>query len=103
VSDGSYLCDVPGLWTRGEEKAKFGYDFWYQPHWDVMVSSEWGAPKSFKKGFTVSDTQDRGTYRLWISQNTQNLSATSRDIPRSAASVSVHVTDDLCRLETKFL
>jgi hypothetical protein len=52
---------VAGLWTQGEQKAKFGYDFWYQPHWDVMVSSEWGAPKSFKKGFALADTQDQGT------------------------------------------
>jgi hypothetical protein len=54
---------VAGLWTQGEQKAKFGYDFWYQPHWDVMVSSEWGAPKSFKKGFALPDTQDKGTPR----------------------------------------
>uniref|UniRef100_A0A1B6C6R3 Methanethiol oxidase n=1 Tax=Clastoptera arizonana TaxID=38151 RepID=A0A1B6C6R3_9HEMI len=43
-----------GLWTKGES-AKFGYDFWYQPFWDVMVSSEWGAPKSFKAGFKFED------------------------------------------------
>jgi selenium-binding protein 1 len=49
------------LWTKGEKKAKFGYDFWYQPHWDVMISTEWGAPKSFKKGFALPDTQDEGS------------------------------------------
>lgn len=48
--------EVKGLWTKGEKKAKFGYDFWYQPYWDIMVSSEWGAPKSFKKGFSPEDT-----------------------------------------------
>lgn len=36
-----------GTWTKGD-KAKMGYDFWYQPKFNVMVSSEWAAPKSFK-------------------------------------------------------
>jgi hypothetical protein len=52
---------VTGLWTTGEKKAKFGYDYWYQPYWDVMISTEWGAPKSFKKGFSLPDTQDEGS------------------------------------------
>ncbi|KAK7582755.1 hypothetical protein V9T40_014200 [Parthenolecanium corni] len=41
---------IKGTWTNGE-RAKFGYDFWYQPYYDVMISSEWGAPSSFKCGF----------------------------------------------------
>jgi len=52
---------VTGLWTTGEKKAKFGYDYWYQPYWDIMISTEWGAPKSFKKGFSLPDTQDEGS------------------------------------------
>jgi selenium-binding protein 1 len=48
------------LWTTGEKKAKFGYDYWYQPYWDVMVATEWAAPKSFKKGFSLDDTQNEG-------------------------------------------
>jgi hypothetical protein len=28
-----------------------------------MVSSEWAAPKSFKKGFSLADTQDEGSVR----------------------------------------
>ncbi|XP_063235757.1 methanethiol oxidase-like [Bacillus rossius redtenbacheri] len=53
---------VKGLWTAGEKKAKFGYDFWYQPYHDIMVSSEWGAPKSFKKGFIPEHTIDKNLY-----------------------------------------
>ncbi|CAB0002019.1 unnamed protein product [Nesidiocoris tenuis] len=41
---------IKGTWTKGEEKAKFGYDFWYQPHHDAMVSTEWAAPKTIKAG-----------------------------------------------------
>jgi selenium-binding protein 1 len=75
---GSSCERVSGLWTQGEKKAKFGYDFWYQPHWDVMISTEWGAPKSFKKGFALPDTQDEG-----ISSSAQH----SADSIRSACSV----------------
>ena len=34
---------------------KFNYDFWYQPRHNVMVSSEWGAPKTFYPGFDLND------------------------------------------------
>ncbi|PSN38126.1 Selenium-binding protein 1-A [Blattella germanica] len=57
----SNTFEVKGTWTNGD-RAKFGYDFWYQPYWDVMVSSEWGAPKSFKKGFILPDTQNKELY-----------------------------------------
>ncbi|KAL1129063.1 hypothetical protein AAG570_013595, partial [Ranatra chinensis] len=50
--------DIIGTWTKGEKKAKFGYDYWYQPHWDVMISTEWAAPKSFKKGFSFEEITD---------------------------------------------
>jgi len=49
---------LAGPWSS--EDAKFGYDFWYQPHHDIMVSSEWGAPKSFRKGFIPEDTANKG-------------------------------------------
>ncbi|XP_037038417.1 methanethiol oxidase [Bradysia coprophila] len=47
--DSQFEC--VGTWTKGAEKAKCGYDFWYQPKFNVMVASEWGAPKNFKQGF----------------------------------------------------
>uniref|UniRef100_A0A1B6IVT8 Methanethiol oxidase n=1 Tax=Homalodisca liturata TaxID=320908 RepID=A0A1B6IVT8_9HEMI len=55
--DGS-TWKVKSLWTEGGKVAQFGYDFWYQPYWDIMVSSEWGAPKSFKPGYKHSDVLD---------------------------------------------
>ncbi|KAJ9579806.1 hypothetical protein L9F63_004552, partial [Diploptera punctata] len=54
--------EVKGLWTAGEKRAKFGYDFWYQPYWDVMISTEWAAPKSFKRGFILDDTNNKEVY-----------------------------------------
>lgn len=43
-----------GTWTKGE-KALCGYDFWYQPRFNVMFASEWGAPKIFRRGFEPGD------------------------------------------------
>ncbi len=42
--------DVVGNWEKGNG-TPFGYDFWYQPRHNVMISSEWGDPNVFLKGF----------------------------------------------------
>jgi selenium-binding protein 1 len=52
VIDGKSL-DYKGNWTK--EDTKFGYDFWYQPRLDVMISTEWGCPNHIKKGLNVED------------------------------------------------
>jgi selenium-binding protein 1 len=44
---------IQGAWS--DERAPFGYDFWYQPQRHVMVSSGWGAPASFSRGFDPKD------------------------------------------------
>nr|XP_034191584.1 methanethiol oxidase isoform X2 [Osmia lignaria] len=65
---GDFLCidsetfEVKGTWTRGDKKAGFGYDFWYQPYHDVLVASEWSAPKIFKNGYTEADSSDPAIY-----------------------------------------
>ncbi len=48
-------------WTKGET-ALCGYDFWYQPHFNLMVSSEWGAPKLFERGFHPNDVKSEDQY-----------------------------------------
>ncbi|XP_063802736.1 methanethiol oxidase isoform X5 [Pseudophryne corroboree] len=48
---------VKGNWEAEGQAARFGYDFWYQPRHNIMVSSEWGAPKVFSKGFNIEDVQ----------------------------------------------
>ena len=35
--------------------SQFGYDYWYQPTHDVLISSEWGCPTAFGKGFDPAD------------------------------------------------
>lgn len=52
---------VKETWTKGN-MAKFGYDFWYQPYWNVLVSSEWGTPKDFKTGFHPDHINDIEKY-----------------------------------------
>ncbi|KAB7497286.1 Selenium-binding protein 1 [Armadillidium nasatum] len=42
-----------GPWT--DMDSDFGYDYWYQPTHDVLISSEWGSPKAFSKGFNPQD------------------------------------------------
>lgn len=47
--------DVKGNWEN--ESTPFGYDFWYQPSHNVLISTEWGAPNALTKGFKVEDVQ----------------------------------------------
>ncbi len=47
--------DIVGHWEKKAEGMLFNYDFWYQPRHNVMVSSEWGAPKTFFPGFDLDD------------------------------------------------
>lgn len=56
ISDQNILS---GTWVKGKS-AKFGYDFWYQPYHDVLISSEWGAPRSFKCGCIAEHVFDPG-------------------------------------------
>lgn len=46
--------ETKGTWVNGKTP-KFGYDFWYQPYYDIMASTEWGTPNVFKKGFKPED------------------------------------------------
>jgi selenium-binding protein 1 len=47
--------EVKGRWEAQGQTRPFGYDFWYQPRLNVMVSSEWGAPSNIKCGFNPAD------------------------------------------------
>ncbi|KAG8042055.1 hypothetical protein G9C98_000046 [Cotesia typhae] len=65
---GDFLCvdsetlQVKGPWTLSDKKAKFGYDFWYQPSHDVLISTEWGVPRIFKKGFGPGQSSNPDIY-----------------------------------------
>ena len=42
---------VKGNWEAPGHTTPYGYDFWYQPRHNIMVSSSWGQPSSFLSGF----------------------------------------------------
>lgn len=46
-------------WER--QPVEYGYDFWYQPYHNVMISTEWGKPNCFRKGFNPADVE-KGNY-----------------------------------------
>jgi selenium-binding protein 1 len=56
---------VKGNWEAPGNSTPFGYDFWYQPRHNVMISSEWGEPNTFLKGFNPAHIAD-GSYLKWI-------------------------------------
>ncbi len=47
--------NIAGRWEASLEHMSFNYDFWYQPRHNVMISSEWAAPNTVKRGFQVDD------------------------------------------------
>ncbi|KAG9300653.1 hypothetical protein G9A89_023451 [Geosiphon pyriformis] len=49
--------DIAGRWERQTDGMRFNYDFWYQPRHNVMVSSEWAAPKTYYPGFDLNDVE----------------------------------------------
>uniref|UniRef100_A0A673TZT0 Methanethiol oxidase n=1 Tax=Suricata suricatta TaxID=37032 RepID=A0A673TZT0_SURSU len=49
--------EVKGTWERPGGAAPMGYDFWYQPRHNVMVSTEWAAPNVFRDGFNPADVE----------------------------------------------
>jgi len=54
---------VTGTWESGRA-APMGYDFWYQPRHNVMMSSEWGSPQMIKTGFNPQHVADGNICKL---------------------------------------
>jgi selenium-binding protein 1 len=46
---------IKGRWEAEGQKVPLNYDFWYQPRHNLMVSSEWAAPKTFAPGPNFDD------------------------------------------------
>lgn len=49
---------VEGEWGANGQVAPMGYDYWYQPRQNVMISTEWGFPAAIKGGFNPQDVAD---------------------------------------------
>nr|ACU23278.1 unknown [Glycine max] len=50
--------NVKGRWEKPGHSPLFGYDFWYQPRHNTMISTSWGAPSAFTKGFNLQHLSD---------------------------------------------
>ncbi|XP_054806823.1 selenium-binding protein 2-like [Prosopis cineraria] len=50
--------NVKGRWEKPGHGPLFGYDFWYQPRHETMISTSWGAPAAFTKGFSPQHVAD---------------------------------------------
>ncbi|KAJ3708609.1 hypothetical protein LUZ61_012314 [Rhynchospora tenuis] len=57
---------VKGRWEKPGHSPAFGYDYWYQPRHKTMISSSWGAPCAFSKGFDLQHVKD-GLYGRHLS------------------------------------
>jgi selenium-binding protein 1 len=53
------------LWSD-QATLPYGYDYWYQPRLNVMVSTGWGAPKAFSKGFNPAEVETLYNRHLYI-------------------------------------
>lgn len=64
--------EIIGRWEQEMTGMDYGYDFWYQPRHNVMVSSEWAAPNTYYGGFDLADVE-AGKYgkklHFWDWQN----------------------------------
>src|SRR4051812_39436426 len=49
--------ELKGRWENGGGQPPFNYDFWYQPRKNVLVSSEFGEPNAYEKGFDPADVE----------------------------------------------
>jgi len=48
---------VKGQWEKDGKGVPLGYDFWYQPRHNVLMSTEWAEPNAFKNGFNPDDVK----------------------------------------------
>jgi methanethiol oxidase len=46
---------LKGRWENGGDLPTLNYDFWYQPRKNVLVSSEFGEPNAYERGFDIDD------------------------------------------------
>nr|ABS87600.1 selenium binding protein [Dunaliella viridis] len=53
-----------GLW--GKQDVPWGYDFWYQPKLNVMISTSWGEPKELMNGFNPAKANESYGRSLFI-------------------------------------
>lgn len=76
--------EVKGTWERPGGAAPLGYDFWYQPRHNVMISTEWAAPNVFRDGFNLADVE-AGEQSPWAGRSLGTQAPLSAPKPHSPA------------------
>ena len=64
--------NIAGRWDNKRDGMAYNYDYWYQPRHNVMISTEFAAPKTYEPGFDLEDVKaDKYGHRLhfWDWQN----------------------------------
>ena len=49
--------EIKGRWEAGDNLPPLNYDFWYQPRKNTLISSEFGEPNAYEKGFDLEDVK----------------------------------------------
>ena len=59
--------EIFGRWGDSEmHKLGYNYDYWYQPYHNIMVSSEWAAPKTFLNGFNPAEVSEKYGRKIYF-------------------------------------
>uniref|UniRef100_A0A914KHM6 Methanethiol oxidase n=1 Tax=Meloidogyne incognita TaxID=6306 RepID=A0A914KHM6_MELIC len=68
---------------EGQNALPYNYDFWYQPRRGLMISTEWGSPKSIKQGFNPANVdKDYGhSVHVWDWQKRQLIQTIPLELP----------------------
>ncbi|KAL3077923.1 hypothetical protein niasHS_013452 [Heterodera schachtii] len=89
--DGATFSPI-GKWPADGNGTRFGYDFWYQPRQNLMISTEWGTPSEIRKGFDPSDVA-KGSYgnsvHIWDWQ--RRLLTQSIELPSPEGQIPLEV------------
>uniref|UniRef100_A0A8C5SJF8 Methanethiol oxidase n=1 Tax=Laticauda laticaudata TaxID=8630 RepID=A0A8C5SJF8_LATLA len=82
--------EVKGTWNHPGDEAPQGYDFWYQPRHNVLISTEWGVPKYFVNGFNPEDLKkERYGRRLNVWDWTTQCLVQSIDVGEDSAPLKI--------------
>ncbi|NXA67710.1 SBP1 oxidase, partial [Mohoua ochrocephala] len=87
--------EVKGTWEKGDEVPPMGYDFWYQPRHDVLISTEWGVPKVLGYGFDPKDL-GKGRYgrRLNVWEWSSHRYVQAIDVGEDSAPLEIRFLHD---------
>uniref|UniRef100_A0A8B9DG77 Methanethiol oxidase n=1 Tax=Anser cygnoides TaxID=8845 RepID=A0A8B9DG77_ANSCY len=82
--------EIKGNWEKGDKSPPMGYDFWYQPRHNVLISTEWGVPKCLGYGFDPNDLK-KGRYgcRLNVWDWTTHTYVQAIDVGEDAAPLEI--------------